>query len=73
GNGRQRTEFSSAASPNTFAVIHQKTAGRVTHYVNIYGSVLDKASNWKVVPGITAAFKAKQTSFTATLKLESRF
>lgn len=73
GNGRSSSSFSSVAQPNVEALIKGKGAGRVTHYLNLYGSVLNKENNWKVVPGITAALQAKQASVTATVKVEYRF
>jgi len=73
GNGRSTSSFSSVAQPNAEAVIRGKGAGRVTHYLNLYGSVLNKENNWKVAPGVTAALQAKQRSLTTTLKVEYRF
>lgn len=73
GNGRSTSSFSSVAQPNAEAVIRGKGAGRVTHYLNLYGSVLNKENNWKVGPGVTAALQAKQRSLTTTLKVEYRF
>lgn len=73
GNGRSTSSFSTVAQPNVEAIVRGKNAGRVTHYLNLYGSVLNKKNNWKLAPGITAVLQAKQTSITGTLKAEYRF
>ncbi len=51
----------------------QTKPGLTVHYINLYGSLLDKENNWKIAPGASYSFQADQRSLAGTLKLEYRW
>lgn len=70
GNGKTRTDV--LAGNQTMSIV-ANTPGRFTQYINVYGSLLDKQSNWKVIPSVTMTLQQRQKSTTASLKFERRF
>lgn len=70
GNGKTRTDVSAG---NQTLSVSSNTPGRLTQYLNVYGSLLDKQSNWKMIPSVTLTLQRGQRSTTASLKFERRF
>ncbi len=72
GNGKSSNTIYTETLPEGFSS-SSKTPGRFTHYINIYGSLLNMKSNWKFVPGITITLQKGQRSIAGTMKFEHRF
>lgn len=70
GNGRARTDV---AAGNQSLSVSSNTPGRFTQYINVYGSLLDKQSNWKFMPSATVTLQRGQRSLTTSLRMEYRF
>lgn len=70
GNGKARTTVTSGSQNLSLG---STMPGRLTQYINIYGSILNKESNWKIVPGVTFSTQEGQRSLTTSLKVEHRF
>jgi hypothetical protein len=72
GNGKVRTTVYTASTPDGLSTT-STGPDLITHYVSVYGSILDMKTNWKIVPGVTASFQKHQKSGTFVIKLERRF
>ncbi|MES2252294.1 MAG: autotransporter-associated beta strand repeat-containing protein [Pseudomonadota bacterium] len=72
GNGKIKTTVYTASTPDGFTST-STGSDLVTHYIGLYGSILDKKSNWKIVPGIMVNLQRHQKSGTAMIKFERRF
>lgn len=70
GNGKSRTDVSAG---NQTLSASSSTPGRFTQYINLYGSLLDKQTGWKVIPSATLTLQRGQRSLTSSLKFEYRF
>lgn len=70
GNGKARTDV---AAGNQSLSISSNTPGRFTQYINVYGSLLSKQSNWKFIPSATVTLQRGQRSLTSSMKAEYRF
>ena len=50
-----------------------KSPGQTVHYLNLYGSILDKNSHWKIKPGCSVILQKGQKSIGGRVSFEYRF
>ncbi|MES2252418.1 MAG: hypothetical protein V4482_01875 [Pseudomonadota bacterium] len=72
GNGKSTSTIYTETTPGGVNSTGTKP-GKTTHYINLYGSMLDMKSNWKCVPGMTVTLQKGQKSISGTIKFERRF
>jgi hypothetical protein len=72
GNGKSSTRIYAESVPDGI-VSQSKTPGKTVHYFSVFGSVLNKGTNWKIAPGVTSSVQKGLTTVTGTVKLEYRW
>jgi hypothetical protein len=72
GNGKSSSTVYSDATPQGMNSTGNKP-GKFTHYINLYGSLLDMKHNIKLVPGVSVTLQKGQNSVAGTIKIEHRF
>jgi hypothetical protein len=72
GNDRASDKVYVRDAPSGVSLSSPST-GRMTHYINGYGSLLHFDSGVKLIAGVTASLSKRQESYLYTLKAEYRF